>query len=1011
MMDGSKRVADRSLASGGTQPGEPALEGDDGTAEPRLGVGRTRPPGGASAASPSASADAVDHDVLFMVAPDHYIVGEELGRGGMGRVLRARDRRLGRPVAIKELKEHTDYARARFVREARITARLQHPAIVNILEAGTWADGAPFYAMKLVIGEPLDAVIADRRSLSERLGLLPQVIAVVDALAYAHSVRVIHRDLKPSNVVVGAFGETVVIDWGLAKDLTATGDDPEVAAAPRPAAIGDTEAGAIMGTPAYMPPEQARGQNVDERADVYSLGAILYHVLSGARPYPDKRADALDALRAGPPPALTDRRIPPDLVTIVNKAMARDAADRYPTAGELADDLKKFQTGQLVGAHQYTAWQRLRRWLRANRKPAAVAAIGAVVVVALVIIFFRRILAEQTRAEHQRAAAVSSRKNAEDLMDFMLVDLRGKLQPLGRLDLLDDVAKQAVTYYDRRGTDLSDAELSKRALARRNLGDVLLAQGHADDALREYRASLAITETLAAKDPTNADRQAYLAGGHGRVGDVVFKQGDAAAALAEYRASLAVTETLGAKEPTNADRQADLLVLYHERIGNVLVAQGNAVGALAEYRASLAMSEALVAKDPTNADRQRNLAVNRSKVGDVLFAQGDAAAALAEYRASLAISETLAKKESTNADRQRDLSLHHSRVGEVLLAQGDAAGALAEYRASFAIRNVLATKDPTNADRQADLSAGHLYVGDVLLAQRDAAGALAEYRASLAICETLAAKDSTNADRQRDLSVGHYKVGAALFAQGDAAGALASFRAYLAISETLAAKDPTNADRQADLAISHAKVGEVLLAQGNAAGALAEYRASLEISEKLAAKDPANADWQQNLAFSHEVVGDVLLAEGDATAALAEYRASLAIRKMLATKDSTNASRPADVSTAHLNVGNALLAQGDAAGALAEYRLYQAGAAAVAARNPEDPVWQGYQAESHERVADALLAQRDRVGALAEYQVGLAIAQRLQAKDPKNVDVREQANAIAHKVATCCGAKGTKHPP
>src|SRR5688572_16340495 len=179
---------------------------DDGVA--RLGRGRR------AAAAP-----------LPVVDEAHYELGAEHARGGLGRILRGRDRRLARPVAVKELIVENEETRARFVREARITARLQHPGIVPIYEAGRWSSGHPFYAMKMVAGQPLSAVIAARKELAERLALLPKVLAVAETMAYAHSQGVVHRDLKPGNVLVGEYGETVVIDWGLAKEL----DDPGAA--------------------------------------------------------------------------------------------------------------------------------------------------------------------------------------------------------------------------------------------------------------------------------------------------------------------------------------------------------------------------------------------------------------------------------------------------------------------------------------------------------------------------------------------------------------------------------------------------------------------------------------------------------------------------------------------------------------------------------------------------------------------------------------------------------------
>ena len=182
------------------------------------------------------------------VSPAHYRVEGEFARGGMGRVLRARDRRLGRTVALKELHEDAGPGAAgRFVREALVTARLQHPAIVPVYEAGRWPGGRPFYAMKLVEGRSLDALLRDAGDLAGRLALLPHLIAVAEAVAYAHSQRVVHRDLKPANVLVGPFGETVVVDWGLARELGAEGrvEHEEPGAVPATAGAGQTVTGTV----------------------------------------------------------------------------------------------------------------------------------------------------------------------------------------------------------------------------------------------------------------------------------------------------------------------------------------------------------------------------------------------------------------------------------------------------------------------------------------------------------------------------------------------------------------------------------------------------------------------------------------------------------------------------------------------------------------------------------------------------------------------------------------------
>jgi serine/threonine protein kinase len=258
-----------------------------------------------------------------------------------------------------------------------------------VYDAGFWPTGEPYLVMKHVLGQSLEKVIAEAETFADRLALLPHVIAVADALAYAHDQGIIHRDLKPGNVIVGAFGETVVIDWGLAKDLRAAdAADPDlVPSLPRPApGTGITEAGSVLGTPPYMPPEQAAGEAVDARADVYALGAMLYHVLAGAPPHPDSQRGrtTAQAPRDYQPPvplARAEPNVPSDLAAIVSKAMAADRGARYLSAFELGEDLKRFQTGQLVAAHRYSVVGRVSRWI--GRHPAVtVAALVAAAILA-----------------------------------------------------------------------------------------------------------------------------------------------------------------------------------------------------------------------------------------------------------------------------------------------------------------------------------------------------------------------------------------------------------------------------------------------------------------------------------------------------------------------------------------------------------------------------------------------------------------------------------------------------
>ncbi len=385
-----------------------------------------------------------------MVEANRFEVLDELARGGLGRVFRARDPRTNRIVAIKEVLHSRHDIIVRFAREALVTANLQHPSIVPVYEVGRWQNGEPFYAMKLVQGRTLDQVIRETTTTDGRIGLLPHVIAVADALAYAHSERVIHRDLKPGNVLVGSYGETVVIDWGLAKNL-ATGEEIEELplASTLPPDNNDTVVGSVLGTPAYMSPEQAQGQPIDEHADVYAIGAILYSVLTGQRPYAEiKELDELmEAVTTRPPRRVAELApaVPAELIAIVEKAMAHDAAARYATAEGLAADLRRFQAGKLVAAHHYTTGQLLTRWLVRNRAIVATALVALIVLLAVGTASVLRIAKERDVAEEQRRNATTEKLKAEAATDLAQQRFAASLEEQARQALLAGLPDRALT--------------------------------------------------------------------------------------------------------------------------------------------------------------------------------------------------------------------------------------------------------------------------------------------------------------------------------------------------------------------------------------------------------------------------------------------------------------------------------------------------------------------------------------------------------------------------------------
>lgn len=330
------------------------------------------------------SDDRLNHLQALVGNPDFsstkYTFIKELARGGMGTVYLAEDSELNRHVAIKVLNtpEITEELRRRMVREARIIARLEHPGIVPVHDVGGLPDGRVFYAMKFVRGSRLDEYATNVESMRDRLRKFQ---SACDAVAFAHAHGVIHRDLKPQNIMIGSFGEVLVLDWGVAKILRedhSNSSEADTLILPgsgrpgAPARIGDTTRGTVIGTRHYMSPEQARGEieQLDERADVYSLGAVLYFLLTNQPPVTSQTAGAsgqIDETQSPPHPRTMNPKVSKPAGAICLRAMAPERSGRYSSAADLALDIGRLLDGEPVSAYRENAFEKVGRWVGKNR--------------------------------------------------------------------------------------------------------------------------------------------------------------------------------------------------------------------------------------------------------------------------------------------------------------------------------------------------------------------------------------------------------------------------------------------------------------------------------------------------------------------------------------------------------------------------------------------------------------------------------------------------------------------
>jgi serine/threonine-protein kinase len=879
---------------------------------------------------------------------DRYQLSGEIARGGMGAVLRGRDVDLGRDLAVKVLLEkYADRPEVvrRFLEEAQVGAQLQHPGIVPVYDIGRFGE-RPFFTMKLVKGQTLAALLKERPDpAADRPRLLNIALQVAQTLAYTHAKGVIHRDLKPSNVMVGAFGEVQVMDWGLAKVLAEGGvadeertagrehERPEDVTTIRTARSGsagsgtDTEAGSLLGTPAYMPPEQANGDValLDRRADVFGLGALLCEILTGQPPYVGRSPEEIRRKAANGDLAEARARLDGcgadgELVTLTIACLSPEAIDRPKDARAVADALTAYLDGVQERLHQAElaeAEARARAAEEAKRRRLTLA-LAATVLLALTLGGGTWLWLKADRDARQAQVTLDVH---DALNQATALREKARTAPVGSAALFAQAREQAQRALALVQSSPADAALRDQVQRLHRELDEEENDRKLIAALDEAR--LAQAETVAGENRFALERAVPLFRKAFQAYGLTAGKGDAAAA-AEYlrQRPAAVREAVSAALDAWLDQVADPKAQVVEPYLDWLKAVGAAVepdeGWVREFRAARAEKDkekqrTALEKLARSADMRRLPPHALNHLAWRLIAvQAEASAvqllrrAWEQYPADFWVNHNLGMALGYSA-KPRDLvgavryltaavALRpdspgvHYNLGNALAAQKDLAGAIACYQKALEL-------DPKYAN-------AHNNLGSALSAQKDWKGAIASFKQALEL-------DPKNA-------LAHYNLGNALWAQGNLKGAIACFKTALDL-------DPKDAK-------AHYNLGVVLFVQGDRKGALERFRKAVDLDSKFA--------------LAHNDLGFALFVQGNLKEAIACYTQALKLDPKFA--------------LAHINLGKALQAQGDGKGAITCFKK-------VLDFDPKS-------APAYYNLGQALKAQGDLTGAIAFYREALALA-------------------------------------
>ena len=744
-------------------------------------------------------------------SPGHerYTLTRLHARGGIGQVWLARDADLGREVALKEIRpERVDDPSllGRFFEEARITGRLEHPGIVPVYEL-VQHDGErnPFYTMRFLRGRSLTEAVktyhkkrqsgkAGALELRELLGIF---ISICNALAFAHSKQVLHRDLKGQNVMLGDYGEVMVVDWGMAKDTSRAESSvavaTEEAASPSPSSKSglsrdETLPGQVLGTPGYMSPEQAQGfkDAVDLRSDVYGLGAVLYEILTAHAPFESN--NPLEILRrvANDPP-VPPRQLaagtPPGLEAICLKALAKEPQTRYQSATELGKDVQHWLADEPVSAYRDRWTVTARRWVGRHR--TLVASASAAVLMAAVVLGFATVSlrAANVRESRSRTRAEESFALARQAVDnyFTRVSTSPKLKAHGLEGLRKELLQETTEFYEK----FVQTEAGKPGLkyeqgwAIMRLGVIKFETGDSQAAEALYRKAQTIFPALAQEQPSDPPSCVALANAHNRLGTLLYSLGQKREAEDELSTALDILEALCAANPEQLGFRGDLAEA-HNSLANVYAGAGRMTHAENAYKRALTIYEELAQREPESANYRMREARLRTNLGlsyitaafggSMEATQHWAKAEQSLQRAQKDL-ELLAREFPAEPDYQSWLADAHDDLGTVYLNTKRLAKAEKEYQKAVVVQEKLWRKHPDLLDPAVRLGSTYSNLGNVYRESNNFNQALRSYAKAFDTLERVLDVEPNHGMALSNRDSCHLERAIAFAMQGDYAGA------------------------------------------------------------------------------------------------------------------------------------------------------------------------------------------------------------------------------------------------